>query len=136
MHAAGESSPGNLSSGTYAVVLSTEDDLELMQVADRLRAAGLEHVCIFESDAPWLGQLMAIGVKPLLRSQGRKVLSSIPLYRESTFASGPVNRTGSKPTGAPAGVAQRSSSEQGVSRSSKEGGLTPSSRTNKHAGIV
>jgi peptidyl-tRNA hydrolase len=81
VHAAGESSPGNLGAGTFAVVLAVPDEAALMKVADRLRAAGMPFTLIFESDAPWSGQLMAIGARPACRSVMRKVLSSIPLYR-------------------------------------------------------
>jgi hypothetical protein len=81
IHAAGESSPGNLGAGTFAVALAVPDEAALMKVADRLRAAGMAFTCIFESDAPWSGQLMAIGVRPAARSVMQKVLSSFPLYR-------------------------------------------------------
>ncbi len=113
-HAAGESSPGHLPAGTFAVVLGVPDAMALMQLADRLRHAGVEFVCIFETDPPWSGQLMAIGVRPARRSKMRKLFSSIPLYRGPTIA----------------GVAQQQSAGQSESRSPEAGGAAPSSRSN------
>jgi hypothetical protein len=101
VHAAGESSPGNLPEGTYAVVLGARHVLDLRRIAMKLKAASIPFVEIVEPDAPYTGQLMAIGVKPCLRSIGRRVLSSLPLYRGPTSAPGPASGTGSKPTGAP-----------------------------------
>jgi hypothetical protein len=81
VHAAGESSPGDLPDGTFAVVLGAEDERALLTVADRLSAAGVGHVLIRESDSPFCGQAMAIGVRPGRRSQLKKYLSSLPLLR-------------------------------------------------------
>ncbi len=100
MHAAGESSPGNLPEGTYAVVLSVPNEAALVAVAAKLTAAGLKHVDIVESDAPYTDQLMAIGCVPVPRSVGRRVLSSLPLYRGPSSAVVPA-RDGSKPATAP-----------------------------------
>lgn len=107
-HAAGESSPGNLPSGTYAVVLSAKTERDLWVIACQLEMAGLEFVKIQEPDAPYNGQLMAIGLRPIQRSIGRRTfLSSLPLYRGPSSAPVPA-RDGSKPAGAPinGGVAQ------------------------------
>ena len=105
VHAAGESSPGDLPSGTFAVVLSVPTELGLRAVAARLTAAGLPFVEIVESDEPYSGQLMAIGVRPVLRSIARKAMSSLPLYRGPASAGVP-ERGGSKPAPAPGGVVQ------------------------------
>lgn len=108
MHAAGESSPGNLPSGTFAVVLSVPNEAMLETVAARLVDADILHYEIRESDPPYTGQLMAIGLRPVPRSVGRRVLSSLPLYRGPSSAGGVGTRAGSKPTPAPihGGVAQ------------------------------
>lgn len=80
VHAAGESSPGGLASGTYAVALHATA-LQLVALAVRLRAADIAHTCIFEPDEPWNGALMAIGLAPAPRQEVRKLLSSFPLVR-------------------------------------------------------
>ena len=48
VHAAGESSPGNLPEGTHAIVLAVPGELELDSVATRLKAAGIQFVRIEE----------------------------------------------------------------------------------------
>jgi hypothetical protein len=79
-HAAGESSPGNLPSGTRAIVLAVDGERELVRLEACLRQAGLAHVAIRESDPPWSGALMAIGLAPV-RGPGlvRRVLGRLPL---------------------------------------------------------
>lgn len=62
-HAAGESSPGNIPPGTYAVVLGVAPN-ELPGVLVRLRTAGIPCHPVTENDPPFSGQLMAIGVEP------------------------------------------------------------------------
>lgn len=104
VHAAGESSPGNLPEGTYAVVLCAPNEDALVGLAAKLALTSIAHTRIRESDAPYTGQLMAIGLTPCPRSVGRKALSSLPLYRGPISAPGAVHSTGSKPTGAPGGV--------------------------------
>ena len=80
-HAAGESSPGNLSSSTIVVLLAARDEIELKHLADRLESAGVDLVRIHEPDPPWLGSMTAIGVKPVMdRSVVGKLLSYLPLY--------------------------------------------------------
>ena len=81
MHAAGESSPGNLASGTHAVVLTMRDEQSMRALVDRLQAAALRHTLIFEPDAPYDGALMAIGLAPMRKEVARKHLSSLPLLR-------------------------------------------------------
>lgn len=81
VHAAGESSPGNLSEGTHAVVLSVPDESSLRACAARLRSRGVSFKEIEEPDAPWSGALMALGVKPDRKEALRRHLSSLPLLR-------------------------------------------------------
>jgi hypothetical protein len=79
-HAAAESSPGDLPSGTRAVVLAAADAASLARVEERLRLAGIAHVAIREPDAPWCGALMAIGVVPVGdRAAVRRALGRMPL---------------------------------------------------------
>lgn len=84
VHAAGESSSGNLPSGTIAVVLAARDEQHLERVELELQIRSVPHVAIREPDAPWCGQLMAIGIVPMDRKnkQLRKVTSRLPLLRE------------------------------------------------------
>ncbi|NUO50680.1 MAG: hypothetical protein HOV80_17645 [Polyangiaceae bacterium] len=81
VHAAGESSPGNLSSGTNAVVLTVPGEREMIALAARLVLAGIAHVRIHEPDAPWSNALMAIGCRPDRKEVLRKHLSALPLLR-------------------------------------------------------
>ena len=81
VHAAGESSPGNLSPGTNAVVLDAGDENGLEAVAVRLQKAGVAFVRIEEPDAPHNGALMALGVVPGRKEALRRHLSSLPLLR-------------------------------------------------------
>ncbi len=81
VHAAGESSPGNLSPGTNAVVLGVPNEAALRAVAQRLEDAGIAFVRVEEPDAPYLGQLMAIGLRPARKEVVRRALSSLPLLR-------------------------------------------------------
>lgn len=81
VHAAGESSPGNLPSGTFAVVLTTPDEASLAGVADRLTCAGISHTLIHEPSAPYNGALMAIGCTPGDKEVLKRHLSSLPLLR-------------------------------------------------------
>lgn len=85
-HAAGESSPGSLPEGTHAIVLSVPDEATLHALLARLTLSGLAWHPVYEPDAPYFGQLMAIGVAPVLRSIGKRTLSSLPKFRGSTFA--------------------------------------------------
>jgi hypothetical protein len=81
VHAAGESSPGNLPEDTHAVVLAAEGEATLVAVKDRLVRAGIAHVAIREPDAPWNGALMAVGLAPGRKEVLRKLLSSLPLLK-------------------------------------------------------
>jgi len=79
VHAAGESSPGNLSSDTYAVVLAAADEAELGALEHRLVAGGIGHRAIRE---PAMGNsLTAIGCAPAPKTNFRRWLSNLPLYR-------------------------------------------------------
>jgi peptidyl-tRNA hydrolase len=81
VHAAGESSPGDLAEGTHAVVLTARNEAELVELERRLDLAGVAHVAIREPDAPYNGQLMAIGCVPARKEVLRRHLSSLPLLR-------------------------------------------------------
>lgn len=87
VHAAGESSPGNLSEGTNAVVLQVAGERELVELAAALAAAGVEHRLIREPDAPWNGAATAIGCVPIAdRAIARRVLATLPLLGKEEAA--------------------------------------------------
>jgi peptidyl-tRNA hydrolase len=80
VHAAGESSPGRLPEGTNAVVLAVPNEAALRAMAERLAAASVAHVVVHEPDAPWNGQMTAIGLFPVSnRGRLRPMLSALPL---------------------------------------------------------
>jgi hypothetical protein len=81
VHAAGESSPGDLSEGTFAVVLTARDEEDLMAVAWRLIRARVRFTPIYEPDAPFDGALMALGLEPRGKEELRKHLSALPLLK-------------------------------------------------------
>jgi len=80
-HAAGESSPGNLPKETFAFVLAVPNRDALEGLAAKLAASGIAHARIEEPDAPWSGELMALGVVPARKEGLKKYFSSIPLLR-------------------------------------------------------
>lgn len=81
IHAAGESSPGNLPAGTHAVCLAVPGEKELWALERIRRHAGLKFSAIIESDSPWTAQLMAIGCAPARKEDVRRFLSSLPLLK-------------------------------------------------------
>lgn len=81
VHAAGESSPGNLSSGTFAIALAARDEAHLKEIATRLETNKVPHVLIYEPDQPWNNSLMSVGVAPALKNDLRRYLSDIPKYK-------------------------------------------------------
>lgn len=80
VHAAGESSPGNVGPDTFAVVLTAPDSAALEHVANQLRAMGLKPVLICEPDPPYNGAPTALGVYAPDRSVVRGMLRHLPLY--------------------------------------------------------
>lgn len=81
IHAAGESSDGQILPGTNSVALAAESEIQLLALEKRLISKNISHVAIREPDAPWLGQLMAIGITPCDRSLVRKEVSQLPLLK-------------------------------------------------------
>lgn len=79
-HAAGESSPGNLSEGTHAVVLAA-DQAKLLALERKLIEANIPHRAIREPDLPWDNQLMSIGICPTFKHLIKKFVSNFPLLR-------------------------------------------------------
>lgn len=82
VHASGETSPGNLAEGTYAVVLAVPGIKELLNVRRDLEDYGIPHKLIVEPDAPHNGAPTAIGLTPTKdRRKVRKVLGRLPLLK-------------------------------------------------------
>lgn len=80
-------------------MLAARDEDHLRTIACRLVDADLVHTEIHEPDAPYNGQLMAIGLMPIPRSVGRRTLSNLPLYRGQVLPGD--RKVGSKPIPAP-----------------------------------
>lgn len=70
-----------VSPGTHAVCLVVPGERALRELADRLERVGVPLVRIVESDAPFTGQLTAIGCEPARKEVVGRHLSSIPLLR-------------------------------------------------------
>ncbi len=81
VHAAGESSPGNIPPDTHAVVLSVPDESELLLYAQLLARHEIQHVLIREPDPPYSGQAMALGCYVEDRTRLKKLLARLPLVR-------------------------------------------------------
>lgn len=81
IHAAGESSPGNLARGVSAVALAARDETQLLCIERRLVFDGISHRAIREPDPPWCGALMAIGLTPVNRNSVASVLKRLPLVK-------------------------------------------------------
>lgn len=81
VHAAGESSPGDLPEDTFAIVLAVPSEAALARERDRLHAAGVSLVEIREPDAPYAGALMALGLRPARKEDLRKHVSQLPLLK-------------------------------------------------------
>src|SRR5690242_19751358 len=86
IHAAGQSVTEPATEGTYAIALHVKDEVELYRLTAKLELAGIKHTLIRESDAPYAGQLMAIGIPPMDRKRLKPLLSSYPLARYAPLA--------------------------------------------------
>ena len=81
IHAAGRSSPGGLAEGTYAIALTTENETELCKLAAVLKLSGIRSELIVESDTPFEGQAMALGIAPTDRKLLKPYLARFPLLK-------------------------------------------------------
>ena len=80
LHAAGESNPGGLHS--FAVALWS-NDLEVIEA--KLIEAEIPHASIRESDPPFYGELVAIGIHPCIRKENKKlrqIVAGLSLIKE------------------------------------------------------
>jgi len=82
VHAAGESSPGDLPDDTRAVVLAARNESHLADLESQMIRDGIPHRAIREPDPPWGGQLMAVGVVPTSdRNTIKHITGSLRLLR-------------------------------------------------------
>jgi hypothetical protein len=82
IHAAGESSPGDLPTHTFAVALAARDEPHLELLERKLLKHQIPHRAIREPDAPWNHALMAIGIVPVSdRAVVKLVTSSLALLK-------------------------------------------------------
>ena len=66
----------------HVVVLSVPSEGALLCVAQRLQLSGAAHTTVVESDSPYSGQAMSIGLELLRdRSAAYRALSSLPLLK-------------------------------------------------------
>ncbi len=79
-------------------MLAARDEEHLRTIESRLVDHDVLYTAIHEPDEPYNGQLMAIGLAPIPRSQGR-FLSNLPLYRGQILPG--ASNGGSKPIPAP-----------------------------------
>jgi len=81
VHAAGESSSGNLPPNTFAVVLAADSEDVILKLSAQLYLQNIKHIVVREPDAPWYNQAMAIGVYPQLRENVRRAFRHLRLYK-------------------------------------------------------
>jgi len=85
VHAAGLSASwrdGPLPTDTIAVALAARDESHLHELSVKLAERNILHHPVRESDGPYAGQWMAIGLEPTAdRDAVRKVVSHLPLVR-------------------------------------------------------
>ena len=81
IHAAGESSNGRIPPHTFAIALTCKSERELDMLSQTLFVAGIQHKRIIEDDAPYCGELMALGIVPGERKKLKKFFSKLPLIK-------------------------------------------------------
>lgn len=79
IHAAGESSPGNLPPGTIAVALQVKNEIALLDLEEVLIKNMIPHRAIREPDQN--NELMAIGVIPCEKQLVKQFLGRLKLVR-------------------------------------------------------
>jgi len=68
--------------GTHVVALHANNEQELLSLEVQLQALGYTYKAVREPDAPWNGQLMAIGIASQLRTpQLKKLMSKYKLAK-------------------------------------------------------
>jgi len=78
VHAAGESSTGNLADGTYAIALEATC-ADIAKLAENLAISGVPHKVVVEPDLN--NEVVAIGICPDERQKVRRFVSNLPLIK-------------------------------------------------------
>lgn len=65
IHAAAESARGTVP-GTFAIALAADGERDLLRLEERLARAGIPHSAFREPDPPYCGELMAVGIEPVM----------------------------------------------------------------------
>jgi len=82
VHAAAQSAKGT-TPNTYAVVLATPGEAALLDLEQRLIFARVPHAAFRETDPPYNGALMSIGIEPVEdRRMVRRFLKGLSLLEE------------------------------------------------------
>lgn len=83
IHAAGESTPGRVPTGCFAVALAARDEMHLRALSEAFHLADIPHVLVEEPiEGQERGEAMAIGIEPTTdRSPIMRLTSSLPLVR-------------------------------------------------------
>lgn len=68
------------------MALTVKNEAQLRSLAETLEQAGLPRHLIVESDAPYEGQAMALGIAPMDRKHLKKYLSQYPLLKNAPIA--------------------------------------------------
>lgn len=68
--------------GPIAVVLGARNEKKLERLRVKLMDAGIPFVSIHEPDAPWNGQLMALGLVPTTDLMVSKMVNDFQLFKE------------------------------------------------------
>jgi peptidyl-tRNA hydrolase len=87
-HAAAESN--NLAGHCTVAVLGVRNENRLKKISYKLKSKEVAHVDIREPDAPWNGQLMAVGVVPGEREDLASHFKDLQAYREPNQIEYPV----------------------------------------------
>lgn len=79
-HAAGESGPGmeKFPKHCYFLALAARDEAHLKELSLMLTMKGIVHRPIYESDGPYCGQMMSLGIPPQKRDKVYRLLSQLP----------------------------------------------------------
>ncbi len=82
VHAAGESSAGNLPPNTVAVVLAVANQAKLLALERDLLMNGVAFKAIREPDPPYLGALMALGLSSTEKMSVYPFVKNLSLLKE------------------------------------------------------
>ena len=94
VHAAGESAHlgpqghASIPPGTHAIVLEASP-ADLARLHAKLCRLNIPHAPVIESDPPFAGCLMALGLPPMTRPRGHQLFSNLPLYGKPTSRKAP-----------------------------------------------